>query len=514
MDFVATPLLDIQHLIVHYVTKNELRLAIDDVSMQVLPNTITMLMGETGSGKSTIARAIFNLLPENAEIGPESKIHLEGTDVLHVSETALQHIRREKLAIVPQNPLLATNPTLKCGEQIEEILRLGTKYHRTTGRKKAIQWLERVGLKEPEQVYSAYPHEVSLGQLQRVCFAMALASEPKLIVADEPFSSIDDDSENQLTELFRSYLDQGEGAAVLMITHDLTLAGSLADYWYLCHAGRLISHGADDLKAHQNDHPAVKSLVRSYAAMQERSRAPKQDNAILSIRHLSFGYGVRQKGVLRRHSTGLDILNDIDLEIVRGNIYGVIGRSGSGKSTLMRLIAGLLPAPKFTIYLEGEDIRMVLDRDERAFYKQVQYIMQDAATALPPRHSVGKVLRDTLMAFGENGPEEVRSRISQLLKDVRLPAGYVDKERSQLSGGEKQRVCIARALAAMPSIMILDESLSALDKAVQLDLLTLLRDLCDSKQITILLVSHDLYLIRHACDHIFSIKNKVVLVHK
>lgn len=511
---MTTPLLDIKHLSVHYVTKNELHLAVDDVSIQVLPNTITMLMGETGSGKSTIARAIFNLLPDNAQIDPDSKTYFEGTDVLHASELLVRQIRRDKLAIVPQNPLLATNPTLTCGQHIEEILRLRTKHPKRTSHQQTVEWLERVGLEAAEQVYSAYPHEVSLGQLQRVCLAMALASKPQLIVADEPFSSIDEESEMQLRELFKWFLNQDERAAVLMITHDLTLAHSLADYWYLCHAGRVISSGTDDLETHQSDHPAVKSLVQSHIAMEARSAAPKQGGAILRIEHLSYRYGAKKRGLLGRHLQATEVLLDINLDIFRGNMYGVIGRSGSGKSTLMRLIAGLLPAPKSSIYLGGEDIRMVLDQGEKVFYKQVQYIMQDSATALPPRLSVGKVLSDTLLALGDCKRHQIRHRIAELLKDVRLPHDYATKERSQLSGGEKQRVCIARALAAMPSIMILDESLSALDKAIQLDLIALLRDLCDSKQITILLVSHDLHLIRHACDHIFSIRKKGVFMHQ
>ncbi|NND07671.1 MAG: ABC transporter ATP-binding protein [Saprospiraceae bacterium] len=499
------PLLEIRNLSIEYHNRGEEYVAVKNVSIQVLRNTITLLMGETGSGKSTISKAIFNLLPNHAQVSANSKVYLGDVDVLQAEVDLMRNLRRERLAIIPQNPLLATNPTMRCGQQIEEVLRLQKNKNRSIAPLGAIDWLEHMGLEQADQIYGAYPHEISLGQLQRVCCAMAMASQPQLIIADEPFSSIDQESQDLLIDRFRLFIQQNENAGILMITHDLALADDLADYWYLLHAGGLISQGNDDLAGHQGDHIAVKNLIHSYITMKDKASEITTKDEILRVQNLSYQYESRKKSLLARKSYDELILKDVNLHIDKGKMYGIVGNSGSGKSTLMKLVSGLLIAPVDSIFLEGIDIRELILRDERAFFSKVQYIMQDAATALPPRQRVRKVLKDVLKSSSYKHNDEIKERITQLLADVKLPAQMATKERSQLSGGEKQRVCIARALAKQPGILILDESLSALDKRVQLDIVTLLKDLCTHREITILLVSHDLHLVRHACHHILSL---------
>ncbi len=498
-------MLDINRLSVTYRTDDGAIRALQDVSLHVKSRSLTVLMGETGSGKSTIARSIFKMLPRNAEISSESSIMVDGHSMLDVAMPALRNLRQTLLAIIPQNPLLATNPTMKCGRHLIEVIRLHIKLSNHERKQTAISWLEKVGLKDSSKIYQSYPHEISLGQLQRVCVAMALASKPQLIIADEPFSSLDDENAQVIVGLLRQFCQASNGA-VLIITHDIARTRQIADAWYLLYQGKIISKGVDDFLDATTQHPYVRSLISSYRQMQHEHSSETKGARLLQIRNLSYRYEARSRYLLRAPGKGRHLLMNISLDFEQGNIYGIVGPSGSGKSTLSQLIGGLLDPPSGTIFVEGEDIQTLMTRGHRAFFKKVQYILQDSATALPPRRVVRKILRDTIQAFDTADPSAIDEMISQLLHEVRLAPSIGGKDRSQLSGGEKQRVCIARALAAQPMILIMDESLSALDKAVQYDILSLLKSLCHTKNLTIILVSHDRSLIGHVCDRVYDME--------
>ncbi|MCB0689944.1 MAG: ABC transporter ATP-binding protein, partial [Saprospiraceae bacterium] len=432
-----------------------------------------------------------------ATISKDAQIWLSDYNMLLGSTRQNRRLYRGFLSSMPQNPLLALNPTIRCGDQVAEVLP-GKSKEKVAG---VLELFKRVNLIGSD-FYHAYPHQISLGQLQRVCLAMALASNPKLILVDEPFASLDPENTTILMDLFRSLQD--DHISSLMITHDLHATEYLTDKWIWLDQGKLVAHGRGSVFATQGSLPtSVTNVLTAYQRLENRSPNKEEGKrATLIVLHdISYKYPGRNPLSLRAKSSNY-VLKNVDLEISEGEILGIVGPSGSGKSTLAKILGGLIT---------GYEGSMRSHQTLGADYRFVQYIMQDAATALPPRRSVYQLLKDVIVnRFPEQSLDQVKNSVNAVLADVGLDESYLFKSRFQMSGGEKQRVILARALVIHPKMIVLDESLSALDRDVQLDILNMLTELVEKYSLTLILVSHDHELLNKFTNRMIEVKNGVL----
>ncbi len=500
-------LLQIENLSLGYETAEESLEALKGVDLDVRAGEITLLFGETGSGKSSLAKAVLGLLPKNARLGLESSIRWQGEEQLSFTRSWRKEVLGKQITTVMQNPLLAMNPIMRIGRQVGEAVAIKNNVSGSQRRAKVLMLFEKVNLEDPMRVLRSYPHQVSVGQLQRAAIAMALAPRPKLILADEPFSSVDTLNKQALADLF-TRLRAEIGCAFLVISHDLGLCRRLgAHQWYIMHEGQIDSRGRGEVLDHL--HPSgsySEQLVQSYHRLRSAQGPDEADSprSIIAVKGVSHTYrSVRSPAEVPSHPA----LHQVSFSVARGEFFGIVGASGSGKSTLAKIMGGLLSGYQGSVLLDARQVQDRVSEDPRQFFGFVQYLMQDAATALPPLRRVDKILLETLQAFQPSlHRKERRQRLEELMGEVQLTPGHLLKYRNQLSGGEKQRICIARALAAAPSILILDESLTSLDKGVQWRMVQLLQKLRSASGITILLVAHDLALIRHCCDRVLVLR--------
>ncbi|NND31798.1 MAG: ABC transporter ATP-binding protein [Saprospiraceae bacterium] len=491
-------ILAVKDLSVNYLLEDGSRYpALKRIQIELKPGTIHAVIGQTGSGKSTLGKAILDNL-SNVELGRESSIVIMETEVLSLSAVARRRTICDWCASLPQNPLLAMNPTLICGAQVAEAFKTKTQNQRRA----VIDLFVDMQLEEPETIYSAYPHQLSLGQLQRVCLAMALARKPRIIVADEPFSSLDPVNSSILSSLF-GRLAESEGTSFLFITHDLKLASKLAHAWTWIDGGEVIAKGNNPLlqTAHLPDR--AQKVIDAFHAMQISLPGEKtKEECLLSTEDITYYHGVR-RDFWRQRREKTATLQSIGFSVHRGEFVGLVGPSGSGKSTLAKILGGLI-----------DDFigNMKYAWPKSDYFRHVQYIMQDASTSLAPLLNVSTILKDAYTSFYKaRSQQQVDELVRKVLEDVALDPSYLKKFRHQLSGGEKQRIALARALVVAPKILILDESLSALDRFVQAEILNLLQTLIDKYEMCIILVSHDVDLIAGHCGRVLELDHGKVI---
>ncbi len=480
------PLLKVDHLSVSYKSGNSSPTAVRDVSFEINRGEVLALMGETGSGKSTISRAILGTLSTNAKLENGSTITFfrKSSEGSHAVRNA---------ASLPQYPMLALNPTMSCGKQIEEVC-AGTRKER---RDRVLDLLEECRL-PAQEVYDAFPHQLSLGQVQRVCLAITLAIKADLIIADEPFSSLDRENREVLTVLMKRFVHDRQ-IAVLLITHDVSLVNKLADRWIYLHTGKQIDGDITPLRDSTERHRIVNDLMMAEQVLKERRTAQQSKGAVvLSCQKLCYTYRSRRDFWFFKRGAK-PAIRGVDFSICEAQIVGLSGPSGCGKSTLALILGGVLND------FEGQ--RVLHGDDRRSYFSAVQYIMQDSASSLPPLVSVREMLKDAILAFADGYLErsDIQARIIDILNDLGLPHEYQKKWGYQLSGGEKQRVALARALINRPRLLILDESLSALDRQTQVDVLDLLLDRVSSQKLALVLVTHDDVLLKKYADVILTL---------
>lgn len=477
-------------------------IGLDDISLELDEAEIGLILGKTGAGKSTLLRTILGTLSPNAEIASGSTVVVGIQNVVTATKKQRRKLYQGILSNMPQNPLLALNPTLTCGRQVAEVLPGNAKHKRQT----VLNLFERVSLPQGSDLYDAYPHQVSLGQLQRISLAMALASNPRLILVDEPFSSLDPGTTEKLVSLFEKIRDEGIG--FLMITHDLEQVDRLADKWIWLDKGKIIAEGKTSLFEREMHLPEqVQRVIKAHQHVKSQrvEDVTQSSTPLLSLRSVSYRYLNRSFLSFRSREIKYALKN-IDLDIFRGEVLGIVGSSGSGKSTLVKIIGGLLND------YQGERISFLPDG---RYFDKVQYIMQDAATALPPRRSIGRILGDILSVHHPNSSGADRLHLKEMLmQDVGMPIATLEKSRFQLSGGEKQRILLARALAVHPQLIILDESLNALDRDVQKEMLRLIQALITKYDLSVILVSHDQLLIEHFCQRVIVMEHGLVKEEK
>ncbi|MGB3719243.1 MAG: microcin ABC transporter ATP-binding protein [Proteobacteria bacterium] len=497
--------LNIENLTVELPSWSDRKHAVSGVSLEIRRNEILCIVGESGSGKSVMAKSVLRLLPEPHVRVTDGRILFEGKNLLALPDDEVRAIRGGRIAMVFQEPMVALNPVMKVGRQIDEVLEVHTKLKPSERRQRILELMRDVRLPDPERIIRSYPHELSGGQRQRVMIAMALAVEPALIIADEPTTALDVTTQAQILRLIKE-LQQAHGTAVMFITHDFGVVAEIADRVAVMRHGELVELGTAAEVLNRPRAQYTKDLIAAVPTLTPRVREPgPPPPPLLVVRDLvktygassflGFGSGPKVKAV-----------QNVSLEIGRGRSLALVGESGSGKSTLARCIIGLETPDSGEILLDGERVSGLSRREMRPLRRHLQMVFQDPFASLNPRHRVGHIIALGPMIQGvpeEQAWEEAR----ELLKLVGLKPEAADRYPHEFSGGQRQRIGIARALAVKPKLIIADEPVSALDVSVQKQVLELLDELRRTLNLSMLFITHDLRVAATVCEEIAVMQN-------
>lgn len=499
------PLLKLDQLSVAFATEAGLNTVVDRVSLSLQPGEILALVGESGSGKSVTAQSILRLLPEPPVHYPTGSVWFQGQDLLRGPESELRFVRGHQISMIFQEPMTSLNPLHTIEKQLAEAIWLHEGTSRNKARPKVIEWLHRVGLRDPEKRLSAYPHELSGGERQRVMIAMALINEPDVLIADEPTTALDVTIQAQVLDLIRQ-LQRELGMAVLFITHDLAVVRHLADRVAVMQAGQIVEQGPVLELFARPQHPYTQRLLAAEPSGQPPA-VPAGAQTLLQVDNLRVWFPIR-KGLLKRTVDHVKAVDGIDFTLRQGETLGVVGESGSGKTTLGRAVLRLIESQGAMQYqgpgterLTGRTGQAVAlnalnHRQMRPLRRFVQIIFQDPFGSLSPRMSVAQIIAEGLRVHESLPASEIDQRVVAALADVHLDADARHRYPHEFSGGQRQRIAIARALILNPALLVLDEPTSALDRSVQADIIHLLRELQRRKQLSYIFVSHDLAVVR------------------
>jgi peptide/nickel transport system ATP-binding protein len=491
----ASPVLSIEGLSIALPPGADRVHAIEGLDLTLEPGKITCLVGESGSGKSMVARALLGLLPPRVSISAGA-LRFGAVDLAQATEQQLRAIRGRDIGMVFQEPMTALNPLHRVGLQVDEVLRLHTDLSRKARRERVVQLLDDVHLPDPERLYRSYPHQLSGGQRQRIVIAMALAMQPRLLIADEPTTALDVTTQAQILAQLRA-LQRQRGTSVLFITHDFGVVAEIADRVAVLQRGILVEEGKRDDVLRAPQHPYTQALL---AAVPKLS-APKRPAGVATVpaleaRDLQKAY--RGRGFRSRATVALD---HVSLVLRRGETLGLVGESGSGKSTLARVVARLASADSGDVIIGGEGVTYLNRRALRPYRKRIQMIFQDPYASLDPRQRVGDIIAEGPLIHGADAAA-TRRRVAELLELVGLSETAAARYPHEFSGGQRQRIGIARALAMDPEILVADEAVSALDVSVQAQVLKLLADIKARLGLSMLFVTHDLRVALQICDRI------------
>ena len=532
---MSNVLFDVENLRVSYPSRNPTRLswAVDDVSFTLQPGEKLGLVGESGCGKSTLGRAAMRLLPDSTKI--EGRVRFDDKSVFEMTPSEMRRFRGEAVALVFQDPMTRLDPLMTIGEHCLETLQAHqTQLSRGQAKAKALETLDAV--KIPASRWAQYPHEFSGGMRQRVAIALALLLNPKLIVADEPTTSLDVTVAAQiLQELTR--LCREREMALLLISHDLAMVGEYCDRIAVMNSGKIVETGLINSIFGQPQHEYTRSLLQAALHVQVVNDSPelpvvgeglgdnlslKQTNfqqnppspphtltPLLRIKDLKQHYTLERNFIERlfskdKEDTVIKAVDGINLELYTGEILGLVGESGCGKSTLSRTILQLIRPTGGSVEFLGQDLTKMSLQAVRAERRQMQMVFQDPHACLNPLMTVGESIADPLFIHKLATPDEARNKVMQMLERVGLTPTeeYYQRYPSDLSGGQQQRVAIARALITQPKMLICDEPVSMLDASVQAQVLDLMLELKQEFNLTYLFITHDLWLARFLCDRI------------
>jgi peptide/nickel transport system ATP-binding protein len=475
--------------------------ALSRVDLLLNGGEILCVVGESGSGKSMCANAVMGLLPEPLKASA-GRIVFEGRDLLALDELGLRKLRGASIGMIFQEPLSALNPVMRVGAQVAEVYRVhGHRDAAAVGQKVLLQ-LERVGLPDPMSLAQAYPFQLSGGQRQRVMIAMALALEPKILIADEPTTALDVTTQSQILSLIRS-LQRTTGMGVLFITHDFGVVAEIADRVAVMEHGVVVETGTADQVLNAPQHAYTRRLI----AAVPRRRDPAQAVAsvkdqtppapVLEVQGLHKHYVTR--GGWRTPRRVVQAVGGVDFSVARGETLGIVGESGSRKSTIGKCLLKLVAIDSGRILFEGRDIAPLSARAFRPLRREIQMVFQDPYASLNPRQTAGRIISDRPVASGATRAQ-AQARARELLSLVGLDDGAFDRYPNQFSGGQRQRIGIARALALDPKVLVADEAVSALDVSVQAQVLALLRELQQRLRLALVFITHDLRVAAQICD--------------
>ncbi len=472
--------------------------AVDGLSFSLGASDSLGIVGESGAGKSQTALAIMGLLPDTATISGSIKV--DGTEVVGASKQTLRQLRRQTLSMIFQDPATALNPYLRVGAQLDKILRMRPGMSRKAAAQKSISLLERVGLPDPEKQYRAFPHQLSGGMRQRALIAAALIGDPALIVADEPTTALDVTVQAQILELLRR-LQSEMNTALLMISHDLGVISQSAQNILVIDKGKTIEEGRCTEVFSSPQHPHTARLLEAAPVIDaELPKNPaRSDDVLLDVQDITIGFRER-RGWRHRNFVAVDSLS---ISVNKGEVVAVVGESGSGKTSLARSIAGLLPAQHGKLQLLTNRLPWQVSERSKSVRKLLQMVFQDPVSSLSPAMRVAQILAEPLTVHQTAvGIDDMQKAVADILRRVGLDADLKDRYPHELSGGQAQRVAIARALIVEPSLLICDEALAALDGSVRREILALLKTEQERSGLSILLITHDLGVVREISDRV------------
>ncbi len=515
-----TPLLTVNGLDVDVAGESGMTHAVKRLQLAISKRETFALVGESGCGKSMTALALLRLLPDAGRI-VGGQIDLDGEDLNRLPESAMRGVRGGRIGIIFQEPSTSLNPVMRVGDQITETLTAHTPLRGAAARARAIEWLRRVGIPEPERRIDDYPFQFSGGQKQRVMIAIALAAEPVLLIADEPTTALDVTVQAQVLDLLAS-IQQEMGMAVLLITHDLAVVKNVAHHVALMRSGEIVESASAEEFFRAPRHPYAKQLFeaiptfdkrgvplteqgRAVAAQQRQQGGPDRTaGVVLDVQDLKVHYPVR-KGPLRRIVSWVKAVDGVTFTLRAGETLALLGESGCGKTTtgkaLLRLIDGARISGR--AMLQGQDLLTADRRQLQRLRQDIQIVFQDPYASLDPRMRIGEILDEGLASLKRGMSRQDREKhAAQLIERVGLPANTLTRYPHEFSGGQRQRIAIARALAVEPKVLICDEPTSALDVSVQAQILDLLRELQTDLGIAYLFITHNFGVVEYLADRI------------
>jgi peptide/nickel transport system ATP-binding protein len=507
----VSALLEIEGLRVSVPDHGALRVVVDRVDLSIAAGESVGLVGESGSGKTITAKAVLGLLPPGARV--EGSVRFDGRDVLRMSPAELRAYRGSRAAIVFQDPRAHTNPLRTVGDFLTEGLRHNQGLPRSASQERARELLRAVGVEDPRGRMASYPHELSGGLLQRVMIAGALSAEPRLLLADEPTTALDTVTQAEVMAILAE-LRQRLGLAMLFITHDLELAAATCDRTAVMRAGSILEVQRSGELHGRPRHPYTAGLVAARPSIDGPSPhppvppgGPVAAEPILEVEHLRKVFGPR------RGRPAVVAVDDLSFTVPPGGALGIVGESGSGKTTVARMLLALETPTSGRIRVAGHERTTsrssTAERRRRA--RDIQIVFQNPYTSLDPRQRVGDCLDEALRLHSRRDRRARHERVRQLLRQVGLEERHARSLPRQLSGGQRQRVAIARALAPEPSILVLDEAVSALDASVQDQVLRLLAAIRAGTGLSYLCISHDLAVVRQVADHLIVMRDGLVV---
>jgi len=465
---------------------------VKNISFELKAGQIFAMVGESGSGKSVTSLAVMRLLPDALKISAGS-VDVEGADLFGLSEARMQEIRGRKVAMIFQNAMSALNPVQTVGAQVAETLKLHTPLRGAALRQRVVQLFTEVGIPDPEQRFSFFPHQLSGGQQQRVMIAMALACEPDVLIADEPTTALDVTIQLQVLNLIRE-LTRSRQLAVLLITHDMGVVKNTADEVAVMYRGELIERASVEQFFHNPQQAYSRKLIDALPDL-GRFRAAAVEEPLLVLQDVKVHFPIR-KGLLQRTVDYTRAVDGVSLAIGRGETFALVGESGSGKSTLGRAILNLEEIAGGQVLFHGEAIQGIGRSAMLPYRKQIQVIFQNPFSSMNPRMTVGDIIAEGMISLGLALSEEARSvRIQELLERVQLDGEHARRYPHEFSGGQLQRIAIARALAVNPQLIICDEPTSALDVSIRAEVLELLAELQREFGVSYLFITHDLSIV-------------------
>lgn len=501
-------LLEINDFSVAFTQGGETTTAVDHISLNIKAGETVALVGESGSGKSVTALSVLKLLQYPAASHPSGEILFEGKDTLKMSPSELRDIRGNDITMIFQEPMTSLNPLHTIEKQISEVLKLHKGMSDVNAKNRTIELLNQVGIRDPEKRLSAYPHQMSGGQRQRVMIAMALANEPKLLIADEPTTALDVTVQAQILKLLKD-LQKSHKLALLFITHDLGIVRKIADRTCVMTKGKIVEQGKTHTIFNKPKHEYTKHLLSA----EPKGNPPKTDKTkpvIIEAKDMRVWFPIKE-GFMRKTVDYVKAVDGIDLTLREGQTLGVVGESGSGKTTLGMALTRLISSQGKIVFL-GNNIDEYSFRQMRKMRDRMQVVFQDPYGSLSPRMSVAEIIEEGLKIHEPNlSADERDTKVCAALSETGLDAETRNRYPHEFSGGQRQRIAIARAIVLEPKFIVLDEPTSALDMSVQAQVVDLLRDLQKRRGLSYLFISHDLKVVRALANEVIVMKlGKVV----
>lgn len=530
---MTTPsLLSVRNLVVDFQTGEGITRAVNNVSFDIPAGKTIGIVGESGSGKSVTSLAVMGLLQKPAAIIPQGEILFNGQDLLKFNDSQMRDIRGNQISMIFQEPMTSLNPVFKVGDQIAETIRIHRKISNKEAWDRAVDLMNQVGIPNPAASAHKYPHEMSGGQKQRVMIAMAIACEPKLLIADEPTTALDVTIQKQVLDLLFG-LQQKYHMSMLFITHDLGVIGDIADDVVVMYRSNVVEKNNAKEIFYTAKHPYTKGLLacrpklganprrlltvsdfmdeagiekhvsaERVVVFDKESEKEKSSEILLEVKNLVTQFPIKG-GFFGRTVDHFKAVNDVSFTLKKGKTLGLVGESGCGKTTLGRSILRLVEPSSGSIIYGGKDITHVYAEELRLLRRKMQIIFQDPYSSLNPRMTISEILTEPLNIHKVgNSKQERLDMAKQLFEKVGLKVNQLNRYPHEFSGGQRQRICIARALMLRPEFVVCDESVSALDVSIQAQVLNLLLDLQQEFGLTYIFISHDLSVVNFIADEV------------